>query len=76
MSLIDILPYAQVILAVILVILILIQKSEGGMGSAFGSGDVVESNIPKRRGGELVIFVLTIVIAVLFVASVFTSFLL
>lgn len=61
------LPYIQIILAVILSGLILVQQSEGSLGAAFGGG--MESGFKTRRGPELWIFRITIVVACLFVAS-------
>ncbi len=63
-----ILPYAQIVLAVLLTGLILIQQSEASLGSAFG-GDSFGATYRTRRGAELIIFRTTIAIAVLFVLS-------
>ncbi|MEK7116833.1 MAG: preprotein translocase subunit SecG [Patescibacteria group bacterium] len=62
------LPYIQIILAVLLSALVLIQHSEGSLGAAFG-GSGMDSAIRTRRGPELWIFRATIIIACLFVAS-------
>lgn len=62
------LSYIQIVLAVMLCILILIQHSEGSLGAAFGGGSM-DATHPTRRGAELWIFRTTIVIACLFVAS-------
>jgi protein translocase SecG subunit len=62
------LSYIQIVLSVILGALILIQQSEGSLGSAFGGGDV-GGTIRTRRGPELWIFRITIGVALLFVAS-------
>ena len=62
------LSYIQIILAVLLVALILIQQSEGSLGSAFVGGNM-DSAFKTRRGPELWIFRATIIIACLFVAS-------
>ncbi len=62
------LSYIQIVLAVALGALILVQQSEGSLGAAFGGGSLSE-NVRTRRGPELWIFRLTIVIAILFVAS-------
>ena len=69
----SILPYAQIILSVILVALILMQYSEAGAGSAFGGGDGLASGGHTRRGAEKIIFILTIIIAVLFALSAFIA---
>ena len=62
------LPYIQIVLAILLGILILIQHSEGSLGAAFGGGGM-EGGARTRRGPELWIFRTTILVAILFVAS-------
>jgi protein translocase SecG subunit len=62
------LSYIQIILAVILGALILIQQSEGSLGAAFG-GSGMDGAARTRRGAEMWIFRATIIIACLFVAS-------
>jgi len=62
------LPYIQIILAVLLVTLVLIQQSEGSLGAAFG-GSSMDSASRTRRGPELWIFRGTIIVACVFVAS-------
>lgn len=62
------LSYIQIILAILLGVLILVQQSEGSLGSAFG-GSNMDSAFRTRRGPELWIFRSTIIIACLFVAS-------
>ncbi len=59
------LKVTQIILAVILMGLILIQSKGVGLGSAFGGGEVYFA----RRGVEKILFVFTIIIAVLFITS-------
>lgn len=60
----------QIIFAVILVILILMQQRGSGLGMAFGGeGNVYRS----RRGVEKFLFYATIVVAVLFCASALVS---
>lgn len=66
-TLISILPTLQVILSVLLVILILLQRSEESLGGAFGGSDSVDTNKNVRRGGEKTLFHSAIVVAVLFV---------
>jgi len=69
-----ILPIIQIVLGVLLIAGILIQQSEAGLGSAFGgSGDAGFQH--TRRGSEKVIFIGTIVIAVLFAISAFVALL-
>lgn len=60
----------QVISAILLIIAILLVRSEAGVGGAFGGGDVSESGTAQRRGSEKILFIGTIVIAVVFVMSV------
>lgn len=62
------LSYIQIVLAVLLSALILVQQSEGSLGSAFG-GSSIDAAHRTRRGPELWIFRITIGIACLFVAS-------
>ena len=71
----SILPYIQIILSIVLVILILMQQSDAGLGSAFGGGDG-DSGHHTRRGSEKVIFNATIVTAILFVISAIISLIL
>jgi len=66
MSLVEqILPYAQIILSVLLVLSILLQHTSSGAGGAFGGGDG-SSFYSTRRGFEKFLFILSIVCAVLF----------
>lgn len=54
----------QIILAVALTAVILMQTSKGGVGSVFGG---VDSSVQHtRRGVERTLFIVTIVLAVLF----------
>jgi preprotein translocase subunit SecG len=62
------LPYIQIVLSILLIIGVLLQRSETGIGGAFGSADL-NTNFHTRRGAEKVIFNATIVIAILFVLS-------
>jgi protein translocase SecG subunit len=69
-----ILPWLQAVLAVLLIVAILLQRSNEDLGSAFGgSGGGV---FYAKRGLEKQLFIATIVLAVLFLAtsalSVFT----
>ncbi|OQA03182.1 MAG: preprotein translocase subunit SecG [bacterium ADurb.Bin400] len=64
----------QIVFAILLIAAILLQQRGSGLGSAFGG----EGNFYRsRRGAEKVLFIATIIIAVLFlasaIASVFTS---
>jgi len=65
------LPYIQIILAVLLILGVLFQRSEAGLGSAFG----METSTTRyaRRGLEKTLFHATIIVAILFVAAVAAS---
>jgi preprotein translocase subunit SecG len=59
----QILPYIQIIIAILLIISILIQNRGSGLGGVFGG----EGNVFRtKRGAEKIIFYLTIVCACLF----------
>lgn len=61
----NILPYAQIILSVILVLAIMLQQSGAGVGGALGGGDG-SSFHHTRRGFEKFLFYLSIVCGILF----------
>ncbi|MBI3888920.1 preprotein translocase subunit SecG [Candidatus Nomurabacteria bacterium] len=67
-----ILPYAQIILSVILVSAILLQQSAAGIGGALG-GDDSGSFHHTRRGFEKFLFYLSIICAILFALFAFLS---
>ena len=67
-----ILPYAQIILSVILVLSIMLQQSGAGVGGALGGGDG-SSFHHTRRGFEKFLFYLAIVCGILFALSAFLA---
>jgi protein translocase SecG subunit len=67
-----ILPYVQIILSILLVAAILLQQRGSSIGGALG-GDNFSATYHKRRGSELFLFRLSVVLATLFVASTFLS---
>jgi protein translocase SecG subunit len=69
------LPYIQLILAILLILAVIFQRSGEGIEGALGG---TASNISHfaRRGGEKVLFFATIIIAVLFAGSAVISILL
>jgi protein translocase SecG subunit len=67
-----ILPYAQIILSVILITAILLQQSAAALGGAFGGSDN-ESFHHTRRGFEKFLFYLSIVCGVLFALFAYLS---
>lgn len=66
------LPYIQAILSILLVIGILLQRSEASLGGAFGA-DGGSNTRYTRRGFESFLFKATIVIAILFTVASFAS---
>ena len=72
MSLAGSIPYIQIILSVLLIGGVLLQQSEAGLGGAFGGGDGFSSGHHTKRGAEKIIFIATIVIAILFVITAFS----
>lgn len=69
------LPYIQIILAIVLTALVLMQQSGSELGGAFGGGDMGGVG-HTRRGIEKTIFILTIIVAILFVVSAALAFIL
>ncbi len=69
---VTILPYAQIILSVILVIAILLQQSGAGLGGALGGSDSGSFH-HTRRGVEKFLFYLSIVCGILFALSAFLA---
>jgi len=63
------LPYIQIILAILIIALVLMQKSESGVGGSFGGADNWNSAYHTRRGFEKFLFNATIVLGVLFAVS-------
>jgi protein translocase SecG subunit len=61
------LTIAQIVTSVTIIALILLQDRSSGAGSLFGGGSG-EAFYQKRRGMEGILFILTVVFIVLFVA--------
>ncbi|HLD20004.1 MAG TPA: preprotein translocase subunit SecG [Patescibacteria group bacterium] len=61
---------AQIILSCLLVCTILLQSRGAGLGEVFGGGGTV---FRTKRGAEKVLFIATVIIAVLFAGSALTS---
>ncbi len=68
-----ILPYIQIVLAVILVTTILLQRTGSQVGGAFGGSDNFSSAYHTRRGFERTLFIVTIVIAIAFAVTALIS---
>lgn len=65
----SILPYIQIVLAIILIIAILLQRTGSQIGGAFGGSDNFSSAFHTRRGFEKTLFIISIVVAILFAVS-------
>lgn len=66
-----ILLFIHILASIGLICLILLQSSQGGLGSAFGGGEGYRT----KRGAERVVFIATIILAVLFLITSVTTFL-
>lgn len=69
----SVLPYAQIILAVLLIGAILLQSTGAQIGGAFGGSDNFSSAFHTRRGFEKTLFIITIAVAILFAISALLS---
>lgn len=67
-----ILPYAQIIFSIVLVMAILLQQSSAGLGGALGGSDTGSFH-HTRRGFEKFLFYLSIVCGILFALSAFLA---
>jgi protein translocase SecG subunit len=65
----SILPYIQIVLAVVLLTAILLQRTGSQVGGAFGGSDNFSSAFHTRRGFEKTLFIITIVVSILFAIS-------
>lgn len=65
MTLAGVLPYIQIVLAVIVVACVLLQQTGASLGGAFG-GDNFSAGYHTRRGSEKYLFWATIVAGTLF----------
>ncbi|HET8581230.1 MAG TPA: preprotein translocase subunit SecG [Candidatus Paceibacterota bacterium] len=63
--LVQFMPYAQIILSVLLILAILMQRTGASLGGAFGA-DNFSTGFHTRRGLEKTLFRATIVLGVLF----------
>ena len=74
-TVLNVLPYIQITLSILLIAVILLQQRGSSLGGAFG-GDNFSSAFNKRRGAEEFLFRLSIILAILFVFSAFLNVLL
>lgn len=75
MDILAILPYVEIVLSLLIILTIVLQQRGASLGGAFG-GDNFASTFYKRRGAELFLFRVTIVLAVLLIGTAIASFLL
>ena len=68
----NLLPYIQITLSLLVMIVVLLQQSDAGLGGAFGGGDDFSGG-HTRRGFEKTLFYATIILSLLFVASTFVA---
>jgi len=61
----------QIILSLVLIVLVTLQSKETSLGSGFSS--VTQSGIHTKRGPEKMIYIATIVVAVIFVIFSFLN---
>ncbi len=74
-ALVSALPYAEIILSILLIVGIVLQQRGATLGGAFG-GDNFASTFYKRRGAEKFLFNATIGIAIVLVLAAMANFLL
>ena len=67
MALAGVLPYIQIVLAVLLMVCVLLQQTGAFLGGAFG-GDNFTAGYHTRRGSEKYLFWASIIIGILFAA--------
>lgn len=74
-ALVSALPYAEIVLSILLIVGIVLQQRGASLGGAFG-GDNFASTFYKRRGAEKFLFNGTIIVALLLVLAAIANFLL
>lgn len=67
------LPYIQLVISILLIIVIILQRSDKGLDGAFGGSDTGGGIKYKRRGPELFFYRSTIALSILLVASIVFS---
>ena len=74
-ALVSALPYAEIVLSILLIGGIVLQQRGASLGGAFG-GDNFASTFYKRRGAEKFLFNVTAGVAILLVLAAVANFLL
>lgn len=69
---VTILPWVQIVLSVLLIIAVLLQQSEAGLGAGFG-GSSGENFQRTRRGAEKVLLNATVILGILFALTSLTA---
>lgn len=60
------LPYIQITLSLLLIAAVLLQQTGSNVGGAFGGGENFAASFHTRRGFERILFIGTVVIAIIF----------
>ena len=68
MALAGVLPYIQIVLAVLLMVCVLLQQTGASLGGAFGGGHFT-AGYHTRRGSERYLFWASIIIGILFAGT-------
>ena len=71
MNIIGFIPYVQIVLSILLIGGVLLQQSEAGLGGGRSSEDDFSSGTHSKRGAEKIVFIVTIIIAILFAGTSF-----
>lgn len=74
MAIAGVLPYIQIVLAIVLVGCILLQQTGASLGGAFG-GDNFTAGYHTRRGSEKYLFWASIIVGILFAATALAALL-
>lgn len=69
MEIVNVLKVIEIIISVVLVVAILLQQKEGGLGTTFGGGSGGGDGFRTKRGMELFLTRLTVVMIVLLVVN-------
>jgi len=67
----QVLTAIQIIVSLLLIGLIILQSSKGGLGGGLGGGELYRT----KRGAERIVFILTIVCSVLFLITAIANLL-
>lgn len=68
------LPYVEIVLSVLLIAVVLLQRSDTeGAGGSFGGNDNFAKGYHTRRGLEKVLFNSTVVLGILFAVAAFLN---